>query len=180
MDGLQTLPHVLWILVIGLTSLWSNPYTEMSSIQAIDHHRCGSRFGSICNKATKLSSLRWTLWWEVPVFMDCLVYISHVLWMLGKILTILWYNPYTVVPSIQDTDLPRCEPRLLAGSAAKPPNHPKGYVGCAWPFACVVGIVEILKYTLWVLLGHWGVQNHYPVLIYMRLVKLMHTTLNPS
>ena len=75
----------------------------------------------------KPSTGRCMTWCKVQLAMDRLSYISHILWMLGKDLTSLGCNTYTVMPFIKTTDHQSYGPRCF--STSKPLNNSQGYVG---------------------------------------------------
>ena len=50
MDGLPSIPHVLWVHTEGLTSLGHTQYTGVLSIQASEYPRCVFRFGENCKQ----------------------------------------------------------------------------------------------------------------------------------
>ena len=131
MDELPYISNVLFTHRKGVTILGCNTYMSMSSIQAIDHQSYVARF---CRIFKPRSHSQGGVG-DVSVAMDCSPPFSHVFLVHGKGWTSLEINPYTGMPSIQITDLPRCEPR--SGRICKPPRHPHGGMGCdtryKWP-----------------------------------------------
>ena len=79
-------------------------------------------------QTTKASPGRWGIWCEVQLAMDGLPCISHILWIHGKGIISLGYNPYIGMPSIQAMDHQSYGSRFYR--SCKPLNHSQGGVGC--------------------------------------------------
>ena len=100
-----------WVHRKAITSPKYNQYTEMSSIQAKENPRCGTRFGQNCKTLMPYSGWCMLLYEEQQV-VDMLPPIPHMLWVHGQGLTSLGHIQYTRILAIKASEQPSCGTRF--------------------------------------------------------------------